>query len=841
MRAVLISLSVFASVLTGCGGGGDGSGGSSGDGSAQFSLSASSVTFEADLNAATPAPQMITGTISNAPLLTYVFAQYSGTVISNVIFTSSGAGSGTLTIFPRAPSTLGRGTFTEVITIRACLDQNCATQVAGSPKTISVTFRVFDLRTNPTALSLSSIENVPSPVKNVSLTNTVGSGWSTTVKYDAGASSWLTISPSSGTETSALVGVSGGALSVGTYTAAITFTSGSLVTTVPVTYNVMPNLRVSNSVLRYTAVAGQPIIPGPGNVAVFSFDGITLSYTTSVKYGAGANNWLAVSGNTVPGTLTVVPSTTTLPPGASYSATVTLTPSRGAPIDLTVTYKVDASVLQLSPTSVSYSLDASSTSIDSVLKRTIATSDSGAPVSWTATSSVPWLSVNPSSGTSGASVELSVDPMKLASIANGVVPATVTFTYDGPGFTGATSTEQVSLNLSLPTVDFVAPYVAYVSEQKPIIVRGSGLKQSGVTTIMFDTFPAQSVDIISDTEMRVVPPLVSTPSRLTTSIPNGLGVPRHQAELVVREHPNYAYSALDTSAVGLTNYNLVYDAERDAVIAARGHLSSLPPPSSSLSTVQRFAYDSGTQTWTRTSKFIPDLFDFALSPDGKDLLVLTTSTLYILDPVTLNVVLGVNLSRPTNGYLQELAVMNNGDVLIVSSGLVYSLPRKSFRNLTLGGGGIAASLDGSRAYFGFFNSPDIANYNASTGLVSSAVPRQQFVAARVNRDGARLLTSGILYNSNLSAIGRNNSNFAFLADADSLSPDGTRVYEYEYGSTPTKIHVLDGTTVTNPNQLNELSTIPLADNPGVAHSIVSLDGKALFIVGDQKFIVQPVP
>jgi hypothetical protein len=657
------------------------------------------------------------------------------------------------------------------------------------------------------------------------------------VKSVAGVSDWLTVTPTSSGASSDTLTLTAGALSVGTYSATIQVTAGALITSIPVTYIVTPNLVIAENGPDFKAIVGQANLPAPANLVVASISGATVSYSTSVKYGTGASNWLTISGNTAPGTLTLAPSTMTMPVGKKFSATVTLTPAHGTAINVPVTYEVDTSSLDLPSEPLEYTIDASSTAIDSVLKRTITTSDSGVPVTWTAVPLSPWVTVTPSSGTSGTTVTVTIDPAQLATVENGLVPNSIVFTYDGPGFTGAITSKTVLLHLLLPTVDVVAPYVAYVSEQKPVVIRGSGFKQPGVTTIMFDTLAAQSVDIVSDTEMHVVPPLVSTAGRLIASVPNALGSPRPQAELVVREHPNYAYAALDTSVVGSSNYNIVYDAERDAVITARG--VSLSPSNSSSSTVQRFSYDAGTHTWTRTAKSFTELYDVALSLDGKTLFALTTSKLYFLDPVTLDTTLDVALPRPPFGSFPQLAAMNDKNLLIASNGLNYTLRYNYLSGIPLGSGGIASSLDGSLAYFSA--SAGISTYKASTSSVSTPVLRQPLLAARVNRDGSRVLIDGTLYNGIFNFIGKNNSTAGFLLQADSLSPDGTRVYEYENGSTPAKIHVLDATTFTYPNPLNELSTIPLIDNPGSAHSIVSLDGKALFIIGDQKFIVQPVP
>ena len=120
------------------------------------------------------------------------------------------------------------------------------------------------------------------------------------------------------------------------------------------------------------------------------------------------------------------------------------------------------------------------------------------------------------------------------------------------------------------------------------------------------------------------------------------------------------------------------------------------------SAVQRFTYDSGTAQWTRTEHHYTNPFDIALTPDESTLLVLTDTQLLLVNPQEMTTTKTVDLPAPVSGQSRQLAVMNNGLVIIQALGKAYSLRTDSFVSVAglISDGGISASRDGSRAIFG---------------------------------------------------------------------------------------------------------------------------------------------
>lgn len=71
----------------------------------------------------------------------FVGGTYGANAIQNASFAVNGA-SGQVAVVFRKPFETAPGTYTDTITIQACTDSPCVNHIAGSPKTISVTYRV---------------------------------------------------------------------------------------------------------------------------------------------------------------------------------------------------------------------------------------------------------------------------------------------------------------------------------------------------------------------------------------------------------------------------------------------------------------------------------------------------------------------------------------------------------------------------------------------------------------------------------------------------------------------------------------------------------------------------
>lgn len=255
-RMALIALGMAG--LTGCGGGGGG-------GSANpptpapapvQGMTLAQAALNWDLEEADPAgAQFVTGSIEGVTEPVFLFVEYTNTAISSAQFELTGTTTGRLTVNPRPWSALQPGTYQDRITVRACFDTACTRQVAGSPKSVDVTYRLRAATSSP-ALTLSQygVAFAAAPhgrrltqAVTVRDTGNDSSGW--TASSDA---SWLRVTGA---------GVSGGSMTLsaddtglaeGQYLATVTLRSDNPRITAPQT------MRVGLYVTRQARAASTP-------------------------------------------------------------------------------------------------------------------------------------------------------------------------------------------------------------------------------------------------------------------------------------------------------------------------------------------------------------------------------------------------------------------------------------------------------------------------------------------------------------------------------------------------------------------------------------------------------
>ena len=383
----------------------------------------------------------------------------------------------------------------------------------------------------------------------------------------------------------------------------------------------------------------------------------------------------------------------------------------------------------------------------------------------------------------------------------------------------------------MPSVDFVSPHVAYLGEQLGVVIRGAGF--SGATTVMFGDQPAATMQVKSDTEIRAVPPVIGTASRRPVTVRDAMGRYGASADLVVRAHPSYGYTAL-TTGVGFQDRTVIYDAERDAVFSYCswfGNYSATTP-----STINRYAYESTTGAWTMTSSYVPSLYDIAMSPDGKYLIALGTSRLWLLDPVDFSTIGFTDLTQTGLGTAGQLGVADDGRVLVRDYGVAYSLVTKAFTPAVFPAGiGIVFSIDGSRGIVGDANTSDtipLSIYDASTGFISPSQTLEYFQLPSMDRTGARYFAGGNLRDQNLVLIGGVPTFLGYMP------PDGKHAYDVDSAN---MAHIRSFDLSGNGPSFQRLDDIVIADALETFWLRASLDSRYLFIPGPTKFVVVPLP
>jgi hypothetical protein len=397
-----------------------------------ISLSPLSLAFSAQQGGASPAAQTLSISNAGGGTLSWSASDNAGWL---TLSPASGAGNGTVNATV-ALGSLNAGTYTAAITVSA---------TGAAPVTVPVTFTVTaapvppSIGVSPTSLAFTAQQGGSNPASQVlSISNKGGGTLSWSVSDNAG---WLTLSPASGTGNGTVTAtVTIGSLAAGTYNATVTASAtGASAVTVPVTFTVTaapvpPSIGLSPTSLSFTAQQGGGN-PSPKSFSISNAGGGTLSW--SVTDNAG---WLTLSpsSGTGNGTVTATVTTGTLT-AATYTATVTVTATGAASQTVPITFTVApaSTTITLSPTTLTYS--ATQGGANPAAQSVTVTSNG----SWTATSNVGWMTLNPSSGNGNGTISVSVNT---AGVALGNNSGTITVAGGG-----TTKTAAVTLTLNAPS------------------------------------------------------------------------------------------------------------------------------------------------------------------------------------------------------------------------------------------------------------------------------------------------------------------------------------------------------------------------------------------------------
>lgn len=715
---------------------------------------------------------------------------------------------------------------------------NALIRVTGNGNTLDVpvSYTVTEpaLTRSPSSLTFNALRLGLSPAtQDVTLTTqgSVPVAFATAVTYGAGASGWLSV-PASGTAPGTVTtGVNTVSLAPGSYTANLAISTAAQSVSVSVTYTVSePTLTRSPATLTFNAASGGTP-PASQDVTLSTQQSLSLDYSASVSYGAGASGWLNVpASGTAPATATASVNTTALAP-ATYTATVSLT-TAAQTVSVGVTYVVAGSSLTFTPAHPTFVID--TTSLPSALSQSIGVGSTGVPLTWTATSSVPWMSVSPSSGSSGTNVTLSLDAGQMAKFDPGTGDAVITFIYTPPMQAPTNAPLVASLDFRIPKVNFVSPYVERPNTSTEVIVRGSGFNNP-TGDILFGATPVSSYTKVSDTEIRVLHPSLAVGSYPVT-IPNQLGLDRSRASLLVTTQPTFSAVALPTS---LIHDRSIYDAERASVYTNNWLFNSVPGDPR----VERHRWN-GT-VWVTDSILVEAPVDIALTPDGRELIALTPSLIHHINLDTWTITRSDIVSATP---ITRIAMANDGRALILKSGV----PPRSYDVLTFQFSDIptatpssfgwvapVSSLDGSRILVGpNSNTLPVPLFYFDSSLFQFVQALPDRIANRISYDrtGSISIVDPVVLDRQFNTLG-----IVQNLRQSVISPDGTRAYGVSPDD-PTVLHTYDLTSPDGIGGFTELAPITLQAAPGLPIVLsITPDGKTVFISGENNFIVQPVP
>jgi hypothetical protein len=881
---LFIGCLMVLAVACGGGGGSGGGGGGGGGSSLRVTLITTSLAWSYF-----PAEQPTSREVRASATGEYSGTIYVGAIVENDGVTNAidpqipvaiAGAQATATVIPATG--LQPGTYTGRILFLACSDPACNNRIGGTPLQVPFTVTVLTpIQVSPTVANVNAVSGTPA-----SLPITVQPGTGETSFTTSTTSSFIQVAnPTAGGFTLSLP-----SLPAGTYTGNVTITgSRTSQTTLPVTYTVTEppggQYPLSLSPTSMTFSTTEAATSAPQLLTVTEPSWKPGVRTPTVTY-SGASGWLEVeaaaggfnvranAGNLSAGTYEAVllvepnalPANVVDPFGIGMrSVNVSVTVGAGLVRPADVTHVVDS--------------DDSFSALSGSVPISIAGGLSGSVY---ATENADWLHVG-SPALAGGSLSYSIDLDWLRNTAANFQEYTATVELSAPSSAITPVQFDIHFTPKFAEVTGVGP-ARQLAGPMQLVVAGRGFAALANPATRLTGVPVQipqGVTPVSDNKL-LVDTDVGGPFTYSISIGNGLGVPAASRSFRVITPPSPTYATVPTG-----NYlqMLRADDERGAVYGLRID-----------GTLLRFRPDGGG--WTSDTVALADVTNFGLMNDGS-LLVTTgsagASTVHVLDggslaeTSTLQVpggiaelnwtVPGLPVSADDKVWLPLKAICGGSTARLgyydPADGAVHTLDVAGQPCPWLQGLEFAMARDGERMVLmphAFVDDPKPLLYmDASDRILRSGNSQQYAVdswtnSAHSSDDGSRtVLDLTRVVDAEQSLVGN-------LAVPDYgaapgtaqhvaaiVSPDGTRTYVMAYRAAdksqvsqlPPRVYVFDSSTPVGNANLPVLGYFEVPDYPACHAAFsgcdetplaaISMDGRTLFIAGDDLFLVVPVP
>jgi uncharacterized protein (TIGR03437 family) len=351
--------------------------------------------------------------------------------------------------------------------------------VGGIPVTVPVVLQVTGgtaIAANPVSLTMSATAAGSAVTQSLQLTANGSTSFTASASTATGGT-WLTVSPASGSAnyiaTTLTVTANPASLAAGTYQGTVLLTTAAgVVTQVPVTLSVSgAGFLLTPSSLEFAYFQGGAS-PAAQTVQVSGSQSFTAKASTS-----SGGTWLSVTPTSGTGSASLT--VTTTPAGlaaGSYSGAITVTPTGGTAQTVSVTLTVAAPGLTATPNPLAFSYQAGDTN---PVPQVLTVSSTGTAIPFTATaSSSAWLSVSPASGTTPASLSVSVSPADLGA---GTYSGSIVLSA-GSGTAPVSVAVTLMVSAPLPIISRVVNAASYlggaVSPGEIVVIFGSDVGPS---------------------------------------------------------------------------------------------------------------------------------------------------------------------------------------------------------------------------------------------------------------------------------------------------------------------------------------------------------------------------
>ena len=619
------------------------------------------------------------------------------------------------------------------------------------------------------------------------------------------------------------------------------------------TVTVKPGLKLVQSSLSLAAVeTGSPASSRVDFLAPIP----SSSVQATVAYGS-IGGWLSA---TVKGDHADVQLTPAGLVAGSYTATLKFSvPATGQLISLPVSLTVNSAL----SVAVSAGLKIDSATSLQQMQGTIALAvAAGANIhTWTATSDQPWLKLAASSATIPVQPAWHIDLAAFGKLPNNAHSiAKVTISTDG-GLAPRLYT--LDLQKALAEVRGLDALALLEGQSGDLLVYGTGFTSLTNPQAQLKIGGAQpvSVTVLGERVLQVgLPAMAAGDYPVSLSSPAGeSGTPRL---LRVTRRASYGYQAFDTEGRKST---MVWDAPTKSVFLVNQSLKS----------VMRYALVSGAFQLVATRSF-SSIDSIAMSPDRTALIVqVGTTKILKLSPADLSTQTTLDLNSGSGGAAAELGVplpvmgdnrMLNGTYgwVDLDTGAVTAVNSNDSFNAASWGAVSGNGLRMLRPDSGLTTPRGPMHYLdvlsdkflAYTGNVTPF-----FYRFAVNHDGSSWAFNNQVFDFQQNLKGNIQLPDGWLSNQSVFSRDGSRLYLYaqsELGGVQARVYVFDTSrSLTTTTNFPVLGFIPIADKPNCPYNSNSgyLDGcytfetritiadddQTLFLAGDKKFVVLPIP
>ena len=328
----------------------------------------------------------------------------------------------------------------------------------------------------------------------------------------------------------------------------------------------------------------------------------------------------------------------------TYRLTVS---GRGGTSSDTVTI-VAAPLLTATPGSFNISLTTTAAATTLQMPVRLTSGYTGSQLPATISSDADWLTIDtPNITTATTSVTVRLDLDALASLPAGSHRGTVRILPSGYSEWSG----QFSLQLDLPSVRQVSPYVVYTGQATTVNLLGEQLNQAADRLFLNNT-RITGLTRVSTSKARVELPAL-TPGEYTVNVPNALGVARPAGRLVVRDAPVHP-----VGEVTLPGYPIAieYDPERDVFYGV--FIDAATP-------IARRFHRQANGTWQFDPISVTEPRALMLGLGGERLFVSTNRCgVHEVDAVTLQVLVPATARGCMTQQRGVIAALADGEVVI---------------------------------------------------------------------------------------------------------------------------------------------------------------------------------